>query len=217
MTVLSAYGTNTASATLSTANKLFAVTGATTTTNATKIGTATGYSEIFSQGTTGAWSGAGSIGAPSGNGWLWDVTTLEGNTISSGSWNASCRLSQPGGAGSISCSIFMRAYKRSSGGVYTAIGSLSLTGQTLTNSLSTFTMTSASLGSMAFSTGDKLYTDLWLNVTANTNGSSQNINCSMGNSSSQGAANNAEWDTPGYVLTGTNSILVFGDGLCLVI
>src|SRR5579875_2445445 len=177
-TALSVYGTSTASTSLTTANKFVTVTGGTGTNEPQKLGTATGYSEIYSQGTTNAWQSLGSIGSPSGNGFLWDVTTLEGQQIVAGTWNASTKMSVS--TGSITADIYMRAYKWSSGSnTYTLIGTLSLTNQTLNTTLTIFTMSSASFSAMNFSTGDKLYCDIWFNVKTNSTSSTSTINLTV--------------------------------------
>src|SRR5213080_1883437 len=93
LTALTVYGTTTASTTLSTANTMFSASGgATGGTNTCLVGTATGYGELYAQGNGSAWAAAGSIGAPSGHGLLWDVTTLEGQQIVAGNWTPTLRL-----------------------------------------------------------------------------------------------------------------------------
>src|SRR6266571_1791599 len=92
-TPLTVYGTHTAAATIATANTLMTSTGAgADLTKTTLIGTASGYGTFRSQGNAGVWPAAGSLPAFNGFGWLWDVTTLEGNTLVGGNFTPSFRL-----------------------------------------------------------------------------------------------------------------------------
>src|SRR6266480_113493 len=155
MTALTTYGIFSASSTLSTASKMVITSGGTSAGQNTTCGTATGYSEIFPQGTASAWAAAGSIGSPSGNGYLWDATTLETQTIASGTWTPTLRARNTGN-NTITVDMYCRAYKYHSG-TYTAIGTCTLAAQSLSQTTSSNYNLSGSLGSMAFTTGDKLY------------------------------------------------------------
>lgn len=177
-TALSVFFASTASSTLVTADQLYSIAGTPATTRSyTRISTSTGFGEIVPAGTTGTWAAGGSIGSPSGNGFLFDVTTLESNSIPAGNWSAQIRLNcaQNGdtapNAGNITADIYVRAYKRSSGGTYTPIVSMKLASANITLNFTTFSIPSTSGAAMSFSTGDKLYCDVWLNVLTNTNGS----------------------------------------------
>jgi len=201
MTALTVYGNTAASSTLSTAASMASVAGGASSSKDTKLGTATGYSELFGLGTAGAWSGAGSIGAVSGNGWLWDVTTLEGQQIISGNWTPTLRLQiAGGGTPSVTASLYVIAYVRSSGGSYTQIGStMQLLAQTLNGTTTNYTFSATSLPLQSFNVGDRLYFATWANVTANTGTSSANvIRVFESNTASTGAANLFQIVTPGY-------------------
>lgn len=219
MTALTCYGTVTVSTTLATASTLATVTGGTATTKGTRCGSGAqlNWGELVSQGTTTAWAGAGSIGSPSGKGWLLDATTLEGQTIAAGNWTPTLSLRYFGTATGFitNCDMHVRAYKRSSGGVYTQIGSdMILTGQTLGTSTTVYTFGATSLAQMAFATGDKLYIDAWLDIFANGNTSSNaQINVSV-SSTTQGVANDTQIVTPGYNPTpgGTHFFICDGYG-----
>nr|MBA3827218.1 hypothetical protein [Ktedonobacterales bacterium] len=177
--------------------------GSSNTSHATKIGTSTGYGEATSQGTATAWAAGGALPAQSGKGWLWDVTTLEGATIPTGNYTPSVRFSTS--IGTITADIICRYSKRSSGGTYTLIGTITLTGQAFSTTTTEYNLVAASLSSMAFSTGDKLYWDIFLNITANSSGSAAaNVNVSMASSASQGTAQ-IQTVTPGYATTGTST------------
>jgi mannan endo-1,4-beta-mannosidase len=177
-TALSVFFASAASSTLVTADQLYSISGTPATTRSyTRISTSTGFGEIVPAGTTGTWAAGGSIGSPSGNGFLFDVTTLESNSIPAGNWSAQIRLNcaQNGdtapNAGNITADIYARAYKRSSGGTYTPIVSMKLASASITLNFTTFSIPSTSGAAMSFSTGDKLYCDVWLNVLTNANAS----------------------------------------------
>lgn len=218
MTALTVYSTTVASSTLSTANDFATTTGGTSATKDTKIGTSTGWSELFAQGTTNAWSAAGSIGSPSGHGWLWDVTTLEGQQIVAGNWTPTVRLQiAGGGTPSITADIYIRAYVYN-GGTYTQIGSsMTKTGQTLNSTTANYAFSATNQALQNFNTGDKLYVDAWLNVTANTGTSSaNNVRVSSSSTSGQGIANNVSIVTPGYQANVTNNNMSAEDDLTLI-
>lgn len=206
MTALTVYGLTPASGTLSTAGTLGTASGGTSATKDTKILTGnTGYSELFALGTVNSWSGAGSIGSPSGNGWLFDVTTLEAQTISAGNWTPTVRLQATGTTPSLTADIYVRAYKRSSGGVYTNIVTCLLSAQTIA-SAANHAFSASSASSMGFATGDKLYLDMWLNVTANS-GTPAAVRVSEA-SGPLGVTNNFSIITPGYNATPGGHILI---------
>src|SRR2546421_8860748 len=124
-TALTVYGTPAFATTVTTATKLIAnASGASSLGHDTRCGTSTGYSEFFPQGTSSAWQSLGAIGAPSGNGYLLDDTSLVGNVIGTGGWTPTVRLRVNGGSGGLVADLYCRAYKRSSGGAYTAIVTL---------------------------------------------------------------------------------------------
>src|SRR6266705_2624837 len=119
VTSLTPYGTATPSSTVATANTLVTGTGAGAILKTTLIGTSTGYGEIWSQGNAGAWPAAGSLGGVGPHGWL-SGTELEGNTLVGGNFTPS--YTSLVSAGSITADLYERVYIRTSGGVYTQIG-----------------------------------------------------------------------------------------------
>jgi hypothetical protein len=199
VTALSVYSTNTNATTLSTARLLVTGTGAgSTNTFTSKCGTSTGYSELYGPGTTNAWAAAGSIGSPSGNGFLLDVTTLEGQQIVAGNWTV--RFRGKVSVGTLTVDIYVRAYIFD-GTNYTQIGStMSLTGQSVTTTSTNFDFSPASLAASAtFPTGGKLYIDCWPNITTNSSGSSTaTFSIVESFSSTQGNVASFKIDTPGY-------------------
>lgn len=204
MTALTLYGSNVASTTLTSACKLADTTGGTET-NVTTTGPASGsgYVEIFAQAATASINA--SLPAPDGKGFLYDSVNLENCTISTGNWSASIAVKDTAGSGPVQ-SFTLRFYKRSSGGTYTSIGSLVLSSQTINTTRTVYNFSASSLSSMSFSTGDKLYVDLWIQATGW--GSDPIVNY-VSNSATAGVANDLQITTPGYTsnsVTNTESV-----------
>src|SRR6266568_7679257 len=189
------------SSTLSTANQLVSTqTGTTSSAINTKIGTAFGvncWGQIYAKGNTGAWPALGAIGAPDGNGWLLDNTSLEAQQIVAGNWQwiEKSRVT----AGTATVDMVVRYYKRSSGGTYTLIVSITLAAQAFTATGTVYT-SAATAGLLTnFVVGDKLYKDVWYNCTANSGaGSSTNFALQECNNAGLGLSNIAQATTPGY-------------------
>lgn len=194
-TPLSVYGSTIASTTLTTAGTLATATGGTATNASTKVGTTVNqYVELVGLGTTTI-TAFSSIQSPTGKGWLLDATTLEGQQIIAGTWTPACKLNTAGNT--LTADIYIRAYKRSSAGVYTLIGSWIASASALTSTATVFNPTPASESAMSFATGDKLYVDMWVYITATTQGAAGVINVHQA-STSTGVATQEELDTPGY-------------------
>ena len=121
----------------------------------------TGWGELQTVTGLSAWTAGSSEPAPSGQGSLWDVTTLEGQTIAAGTWTPSIKLASVGTA---TANIHVRAYKYN-GGTYTLIGDFILTGQLISATATTYNPVAQSLSSVAFVTGDKLYIDYVCQIT----------------------------------------------------
>lgn len=199
---LTVYGTVTTSSTVSTANTLLenAATGATLTNkNTDLISGTTGWVEIWSQGNATPVSGAGSEPAPSGHGWCDDTaTTLAGTVFASGTWSATLQF-ETTTAGTFTADIHVRAYQRSSGGVYTLIAEMVNAGQTIINtSFTTFTVSANNVAESGIFAGtDHLYIDVLLNILSNT--TTGNMRLEEANSSTLGTVN-MRIATPGYVI-----------------
>jgi len=169
-TALTVYPTGTASAsTLTTADTLATAAPATETSHTTKTGKLLAWGELGSQGITTAWPAATSEPAPSGKGFILDATTLEGQQILAGTWTPSVHLSSS--SGTVTADVHFRAYQRTSAGVYTNIVDLVKTAAAITATAATYTPTAGSGAQTAFATGDKLYLDVVLHITANTSSS----------------------------------------------
>jgi hypothetical protein len=200
-TSLTVYGLPIAASTLPTAGKLVTTDGVTTHTHSlTSCGQNTGFSELYALGTPKTWAGLGSIGTPSGNGWLFDSTSLQGRQILAGNWSMVIRMGIDNASGSVTASMYMRAFKRSSAGIYALIGSaVTLSGQTI-DTITTYNFPTSSEAAMVFGIGDKLYLDAWLNITSNNvSDETAVITLSMSTSSTQGASDSLSAQTPGYV------------------
>lgn len=203
MTALSLYGLSAASSTLTTAATFASVTGGTGTTVNTSITSGSGYYELLGKGGTS--SANVSLPTPTGNGWLWDVITLEGNTLQSGTYTYTVALAI--GSGTITANSFtIRTYKYNAG-TYTAINSATSTSFSITTTLSGFVQT-ASVSSVAFSTGEKFYVDAFLNAAP---ASTRSIHVGV-SSTSTGLTSEMQIDTPGFLATGTGTHLRIMDG-----
>src|SRR6266700_1952891 len=202
VTPYTTYGTATASGTVATCNTLVTSTGAGAILKTTLIGTSTGYGEIWSQGNAGAWPAAGSLGGVGPHGWLLDTTLLENNTLLSGNFTVTHTLRVS--VGSITADLYERVYIRSSGGVYTQIGSnLVKSGVTIQVGAVAFAWPATSLPLQAFGVGDKLYRQLDMRILTNSTGSGvATIQVSMANSASLGVASQVQLVTQGYTTGG---------------
>lgn len=194
ITTLTLYGSAVASSTLSTANAMATTTGGTETTKTT-TGPASGNGivEILSQGGSGTLNA--SLPSPSGHGWLYDSTALEGQTIPAGNWSASIALSDAAGSGPVNA-YTLRASKRSSGGTYTTIGTLTISSTTISSTRTVYTFSLTSFSAVSFATGDKLYFDEFIDAHG---WGSDPILAYLSNSSSVGVANDLVVTTPGYL------------------
>lgn len=173
-TALTAYLANAASAESPTnGNQLYDIAGSpSVAVVGTVMGTATGYGVLYPNGAS-AWASGTGLGAANGRGWFLDTAILDGQTIQAGTWSAAITLRavQSGvGAGTLTSDIIVRV-SRYSGGTYTTIATLTLAGQTISATATTFSVSASSVPSAAFATGERLFIDIWLNITANTNGS----------------------------------------------
>lgn len=200
MTALTLYGSNVASTTLTSACKLSTTTGGTeTTVTTTGPASGNGYVEFLSQGGTATLNA--SIPAPTGKGWLYDSTALEGQTIAAGNWSASFGAQDNAGSGPVQ-SYTLGLFKRSSGGTYTSIGNLTIGSTTIATTRTTYNYSASGLSSMAFGVGDKLYIHQFIQATG---WASDPIVNYVSNSATAGVANDLQINTPGYSPTATTN------------
>ena len=183
-----------------TAGKLYSAVGGTSSQATTKVGTSTLFKQVFALGTTTSQTGVAAIPAPTDSnfaGWLWDVTTLEGQTIAAGTWTPTFLLSA---SASTTVTPTVQWFKRSSAGVYTSIGSVTGSSIALTISAASLTFTPPSLSAMSFATGDKLCMWLWINQSAG-GGTNVTVNVPEASSSSTaGVTGDAQVGSPGTEL-----------------
>jgi hypothetical protein len=182
------------SSTLPNANALTTATGTgTTTSTATLVGTATGFGPLYSQGTTQAWPALLALDDPSGHGWVLDSTALEQQNIPGGVWSGA--LSIITSVGTLIADVYVRiGVYHSASGAYTLLGSLVAPGVTL-QTTGTVNL-SGTLGAVNLTAGDKLYADIWLNISSNGTGSGA-ATVSVSNLATTLYITNA-WTTPGY-------------------
>ena len=201
-TPLTLYLSQTASAYITKSDQSgIAVTGGAISNKNTTIGTNTGWIELASQGSS-VQSFFSGIQNPSGHGWLLDSTLLEAQSIPFGSWIPTVHLAQSTGGASISCDIHVRAFVYdSSAKTYTQIGSdIVLASQTLTSTGGIdYVFSGSAFAGAAFSTGQKLYIDVWVNVLSST-GTVANTTVIRMYAATSSAAGNASVQvvTPGY-------------------
>jgi len=199
LTALTLYGVATNNTTLTGSLKLVTVTGgAGTAFEATVVGTNGGYG-VLGSWSTPAWASGSGVGSPSGDGIFWNVTTLEGQTFPAGVWNFIASLVEAAAGVTHSADLYFPLYKYNAG-VYTFIDTLVLTGQTITSTAASFTLTK-SLAAVSFATGDKLYGELWADLLSHT-GTPTSIKNQCSSSTTLGLASTCELDTPGYSPTG---------------
>ncbi len=184
-TTLSTYFAAASSTTLTTANQLYTVANSTGTPTSTwsysRVGTASGFGEVSPQTETVSWEALSTIGSPSGSGFLYESVALEGKQISAGNWGATIRLNAAqngdgtdgtGSAGTLVGVLYVRAFKRSNVGVYTPIVTMSLLNQTIPAGRTTYQIPNVATSTATpFEVGSRLYLDIWVNVTSNTNNS----------------------------------------------
>ena len=180
-----------ASSTVSTAQRMTLYPTADSTANPTTFtGKTTGWGELWSQGNASAWPSAGSQGAPSGRGFMYDDTD---STFASMilKYSASNYIYQfPSGFTStkaLSGSLVCRLYVYNSG-TYTLLSSAS---NTITNSTSlnsgALALLLNSASDYTIASGDKFYFDYWLNITS-APGSTSNV-ITVGEGTSNGVQN----------------------------
>lgn len=164
----------------------------------TPLGSATGFSQLYAAGgaSAPAWASLFALGDPDGHGWLWDSVSLEQQMLQGGVWSGSFELTVS--AGSVTADIYARwSLYNSTSGTFETIGTLVTAGQTLAQSSGYVSVNiSGALPPMRFGTGDKLYLDVWANVTSNSTGSTT-ATISLGGISSTLVMGNA-FTTPGF-------------------
>jgi hypothetical protein len=197
---LSLYGLQAAGSVLTTAAKLGSDVGGISATKTTLVGTAQNYGELWSLGKTTAWNAVTSIPAPTGHGFLLDSTILEGNVFNAGNWTVAIKLALNATFTTFTGTLVGRLYKRSSGGVYTQIGSNMSVAANLTATATVYTLTGTGFPSMSFALGDRFYMDLWMTVTTTGGATTRTIALYGSSHATLGIANQMQVTTPGYII-----------------
>lgn len=183
------------------------------------LGSATAWGEVTTSNQPAAWDALASPPTtPTGWGFLYNSTALENQYMLAGNWSANVRLNLDTGtvpaAGtyggltpgtvSITGTIRVRVYIwHGSSNTYTLIGALTdLTAQTISGSYVTYAIAATSLAaSPTFGSGDKLYYDIWVNVTTGQSGdttASMRVNRLSTDTIGLTGDTNEELVTPGY-------------------
>jgi hypothetical protein len=222
VTPLSVCLANAPSTTIATAKQLYAVVGAANSGYSfyeTKIGAGvTGYGQIWAGGTSTNWAAAGSLPAEDGHGFILEsaVLNLAGKRFIASNWTPKVRLTSvttPGtGGGTISCSIIVRYSVRRAGGSYDTIAICTLTGQTITGTVTTFTLPATAGVLAAFASGDVLALSIYLNVTALSGGATYvRLNRLSTDVTYKTGDPNAAHVTPGYETSTSSNRTVSAD------
>jgi hypothetical protein len=202
-TALTLYGTSVVSTVLSSAACLTAQVGGTET-SVIVTGPPSGDGFVELQALGGSAPLYSSLPtSPTGKGWLFDQSLLDGGTISAGSWQVSLALAVVQQAGWVQ-TILARVWKRASSGSFTLLGTLSLSNQTITQARTIFTLSPVSFPSVSFAIGEKLYLDAWIQATG---WGSNQIRIYLSSSSSAGVSNDLQVITPGYTVSPSSFII----------
>src|SRR6266516_1766340 len=217
VTALSTYATNAPSASLPNAGTLATAAGGAEVSIITAPPfTGIGYFEMLALGGSSKLYTA--LPSPTGFGWLLDSTLLEGQSLVAGTWTVVAALANPG-IGIIGWQSFSATYFSSAlwdfyvrffrfnlpNGNYTLIGNGSLTSQLLPAARTLFTFPSISGILSTFTTGDKLYMDLFASphvlstspLICQQRLSNDAVTLYESNSAT-GVANDLQVTTPGY-------------------
>ncbi len=128
------------------------------------IGTGVNWGELGSRG--GSWVPNTSEQPPSGNGWILDDTSMEGQRLAAGTYNAYLALAINSFSSTLGLNVYARLYKRSSGGTYTQIARTTGSSVTLGISVSYLSLSYTTSSPTDLASGDKLYVDVMAAVTS---------------------------------------------------
>ena len=174
---------------------------------ASNTGELTGFGEMYAQGNAGAWPALTAAPAPSGNGYIFDLTTLEGQRFVNGLWRPALTLKTS--SNTVTADVYVRAYKWSPVGTYTLIGACVAPATVITTGGVTPALPAfEGAGLIDFGVDERLYVDVVLNITANGSASTA-ATTSLGENAgaTQGVI------TPGYVATPAAAALTVLDVL----
>ena len=130
--------------------------------NTTMTGRKAGWFELRAGGSKSGTGPFGSAPSPSGFGYMWPDTSLEGDMISAGDWSPTITLRS---VGTVRLVPVVRYFKWSSGGrSYALIGSSTGSTRTLGSTEQTLTLPVFTGGDIRFNPGERLYVDLLAKV-----------------------------------------------------
>lgn len=212
MTALTLYPTNVAATTATTDNTLTTTAPGAETSAASRIGSAsvpTFWSKMASQAYTTANNSASELAASDTGLWLWDVTTLEGQQLLSGSYSFSIGLQTNTAGATATADVHCLLFKRSAGPTFALILDAVLTAQSITHTGAYYTVTGSTAGVTNFNAGDKLAYMAQTAITAYSGfASNTSINVFMDLSTKESIT------TPGYQAQGGGAVhLYLCDGL----
>jgi lysophospholipase L1-like esterase len=193
-TALTLYETPVNDTLLTTARQAAPANPATPAPVATSVGSATGWVEMLSQGGTGTMTTAEP--AVSGNGFIWNDPTLEGQEILPGPWDMGQELSTT--SGTVTADVHIRAYLRAADGTLGLFAEATQTGVTITPAGATVSLPAVTAPPVCVTAGQRLYYDVVLNITGNTMGTAGAVQLK------EGTGTNVV-TTPGYLPGCTNT------------
>src|SRR5579859_4123065 len=176
---------------------------------ATALGsTGTLFGEIVGSGTTNAWPALLGLPDPTGNGFLFDNPTPTRAVFGAGVWTFNQQYALGFAATSVIADLYARvSVWQATAGTYVPFGTLVLPAQTLTTTLTTYTI-SGNLPNVTLGLGDRLYFDWWAFVSVNTGSpSNQTILYPISSNTGFGSTSATSIVTPGYTLQTVGQVL----------
>lgn len=180
----------------------------------TVVGAATSWGEIGMGGPV-TYAAAGSMGAQSGHGALWDGgTSLLNGLQMSGAWSGTQNLSLSQSSKSVTATLVWRFSKyNTSSTAYTTIGTIQLSSQVI-NSTSPvgYTLSGSPFSPVLFGSNETIYIDLWSNILSNNMTSGGDINYYFSNSNTLGFSG-SQYISPGFGPPTTFSRIIMSDSM----
>ncbi len=198
-----------------TSDQLYSLAGTPTVTSAASVigNNITGWGEITSQGAA-VWAAASTMPAPTGHGWLYDSSILQGETMQAGAYVPTFRFNASQGAavaGTLSGDLVCRISKWNSvTNTFSTIATSTLAGQTITTA-ATFSFPQGYGAAVAFDVGEYGYVDLFFNCKTNANGASnQGIRVNNLSTDTVGGTGDvlAQIVTPGAIIPSSVAIAI---------
>ena len=156
-----------------------------------------GYRELPAQGTSVNGSASGSIPAQSGNGWWYKV--IIAGSIPAGNYQAACGLANVHITSTYTSFVIRFSSYNSSSGIYTTIGTITVSSQQLTTTRATVSFAATAMSLASFNANDYFYVDLFAQST--TWVSMDAIRVYESNVATAGVANDMQIMVPTFQLT----------------